>query len=111
VEGGYETVDEALSLSTVLLGAAAAGVVVSLWAVNDFAPLLLMRRFYEELVATATPAHALRVAMPSVRDLSLGPPERPPALRANGELATVGRSDEERPRRALPVGRFVLSGA
>jgi CHAT domain-containing protein len=68
---GYETVDEALSLGTVLLGAGAAGAITSLWAVNDFATGLLMSRFYEELVADATPARALRAAMLWLRDLPL----------------------------------------
>ena len=68
---GYETVDEALSLGTVLLGAGAAGAVTSLWAVNDFATGLLMSRFYEKLVKGATPARALRTAMLWLRDLPL----------------------------------------
>jgi CHAT domain-containing protein/tetratricopeptide (TPR) repeat protein len=69
---GYETADESLALSTVFLAAGAAGVVASLWAVDDYATALLMSRFYEALSDTAgnNPARALRLAQLWLRDLS-----------------------------------------
>ena len=67
---GYGTSDEVLALSTVLIGAGAAGVVASLWSVDDYATALLMVRFYEELVATPSdPARALQIASLWLRDL------------------------------------------
>jgi CHAT domain-containing protein len=119
ISPGYETVDEVLSLSTILLGAGAAGAVASLWAVNDFATALLMSRFYEELVAGATAAHALRVAMLWVRDVPLGEAiayaEARPALRAHGDrvaTAARGTSPEKLPFAAPSLwAAFVLNGA
>lgn len=46
---GYESVDEVLALGTVFIGAGAATVVMSLWAVDDYPTALLMSRFYEVL--------------------------------------------------------------
>jgi len=74
---GYETADESLSLSTVFLGAGAAGVISSLWEVNDYATSLLMTRFYEELVRDpASPAQALRTAQLWLRHLTAEDEER-----------------------------------
>jgi CHAT domain-containing protein/tetratricopeptide (TPR) repeat protein len=91
VIGEYETVEESLALSTVLLGAGAAGVVATLWQVNDYATSLLMARFYEELVARPqAPAHALRIAQLWLRDLNEDEERdyaaRHPALRARGDV-------------------------
>ncbi|MBN1877645.1 MAG: CHAT domain-containing protein [Anaerolineae bacterium] len=44
---GTELPDEVVSLPTGLLQAGVAGVVASMWAVNDFSTALLMMRFYE----------------------------------------------------------------
>jgi CHAT domain-containing protein len=89
---GYEAIDEALSLGTVLLGAGAAGVITSLWPVNDFATALLMSKLYEELVGGATPARALRVATLWVRSLpfedALAYAEARPALRRHADQST-----------------------
>lgn len=64
------TADEVLALSSVFLAAGAAGVVASLWTVDDYGTSLLMARFYEELVATPdSPARALRAAQLWLRDL------------------------------------------
>src|SRR5665811_2382966 len=52
VIAGHEATDEALALSTVFLGAGAAGVIASLWSVEDYATSLLMVRFYEALIHT-----------------------------------------------------------
>ena len=69
---GYETADEALALSTVFLGAGAAGVVASLWSVDDYGTSLLMARFYEHLVPNPdNPAGALRAAQLWLRDLTV----------------------------------------
>ena len=70
VIAGYETIDESLAFSTLFLGAGAAGVVATLWSVEDYATSLLMTRFYEELVGTPdVPARALRAAQLWLRDL------------------------------------------
>lgn len=67
----YEGADEALSLSSIFLAAGVAGVVASLWSVDDYATRFLMGRFYEELVATPeNPARALRYAQIWLRDLT-----------------------------------------
>jgi len=116
---GYETVDEALSLSTVLLGAGAAGAVASLWAVDDFATRVLMSRFYEEIIAGATPPHALRRAMLWVRDLSIDEADAyanaRPALRSRDEQDVTiagGGGHTERPFAAPRLwAGFTLSGA
>jgi len=66
-----ESTDEALTLSSVFLAAGAAGVVASLWKVDDYSTTLLMLRFYENLAATPErPARALRAAQLWLRDLS-----------------------------------------
>ncbi len=71
VIAGHEATDEALALSTVFLGAGAAGVVASLWSVDDYATSLLMVRFYEALTDMPDdPAQALRVAALWLRDLN-----------------------------------------
>lgn len=115
---GYETVDEALSLSTVFLGAGAAGAVASLWAVNDFATALLMSRFYEGLADGHAPAHALRVAMLWVRDLPVDEAveyaNSRPTLRAQGARAAsnLRAADLERPFGNPSFwAAFTLSGA
>lgn len=68
---GYEAIDEALSLGTVLLGAGATGAITSLWPVNDFATSLLMCRLYDELARGTSPARALRIATLWLRDVPL----------------------------------------
>jgi CHAT domain-containing protein len=74
---GYETVDQALSLATVFLGAGAADVVATLWPVRDDATALLMSRFYEALLRDLAspetdlrPSAALREAQLWLRDLT-----------------------------------------
>jgi len=115
---GYETIDEGLSLGTVLLGAGAAGAVASLWAVNDFATALMMSRFYEELASGATPAGALRVAMLWLRDLPLDGAvtyvKDRPELRGHAARAetAAGGDSVDRPFHAPSLwAAFVLSGA
>ncbi|HTA97818.1 MAG TPA: CHAT domain-containing protein [Solirubrobacteraceae bacterium] len=71
VIAGHEATDEALALSTIFLGAGAAGVIASLWSVDDYATSLLMVRFYEALIHTPEdPAQALRIAALWLRDLT-----------------------------------------
>jgi CHAT domain-containing protein len=71
VIAGHEATDEALALSTVFLGAGAAGVIASLWSVEDYATSLLMVRFYEALIDKPDdPAQALRIAALWLRDLT-----------------------------------------
>lgn len=114
---GYETVDEALSLGTVLIGAGAAGAIASLWSVDDFATALLMSRFYDEMAAGATPAHALRIAALWLRDLPRADAEAyadtRPALRAKAERAGgLGIGEQEQPFASTRLwAPFVLSGA
>jgi CHAT domain-containing protein len=70
---GYSTADESLTLASLFVGAGAAGVVATLWAVDDYATALLMSRFYENLIAgdlAAMPAAALREAQLWLRELS-----------------------------------------
>jgi tetratricopeptide (TPR) repeat protein len=104
---GYETVDQALSLGTVFLGAGAAAAVATLWPVDDYATALLMCHFYESYLgsddaATAgRPAAALRAAQLWLRDLTPEAEERyledHPTLRhhrdssrAHGDMRRVG---------------------
>lgn len=70
--GGLDAADEALALGNVLIGAGAAGIVSSLWAVDDQATAVLMTRFYDEFMKHGRPASALRSAMLWLRDASDG---------------------------------------
>lgn len=65
----YDQIDESLGLASAFLAAGAAGVVSTLWAVDDFAAALVVSRFYEELWGTnASPEVALRTAQLWLRD-------------------------------------------
>ena len=120
IAAGYDTVDEVLSLSSVLLAAGAAGAIASYWKVDDYATRLLMTRFYEELTTTPDhPAQALRAAQLWLRELTweeethyrtshpvLGGERRP----ASCARAIAGPEDR---RLSSPLywGAFALSGA
>jgi CHAT domain-containing protein len=115
---GYESADEVLSLGSMFLAAGAAGVVATLWSVDDYATALLMSRFYEFLgdPASAGPAVALRNAQLWLRALTLDEEEEylstHEILRAR--RATRGRSgDEESPPYSSITmwAAFVYSGA
>ncbi len=74
---GYETVDEVLGIGTAFLWAGAAGVVATLWPVDDYATALVMCRFYELLAhqleaapGGINPAAALRGAQLWLRSLT-----------------------------------------
>ena len=66
---GTELPDEVISLPTGLLQAGAAGVVGSLWSVNDFSTAMLMMRFYEAWREEGqTPPEALHTAQCWLRE-------------------------------------------
>jgi CHAT domain-containing protein len=97
--GAHEIADEVLSLATILIGAGAAGVVASLWAVNDYATAVLMSRFYEFLANGEPAPRALRNAQLWLRDLSdteAGAPETrvriPVAVPFKRSVAPGGRT-------------------
>jgi tetratricopeptide (TPR) repeat protein len=60
--------DEVISLPTGLLQAGAAGIIASLWAVDDAATVFLMLRFYDLWSAGGHPAGALDTAQRWLRD-------------------------------------------
>jgi CHAT domain-containing protein len=63
--------DEVFSLSSALLAGGSAGVIASLWPVDDFATALLMARSYEVLINDRMrPPEALRRAQLWLRDLT-----------------------------------------
>lgn len=126
---GYETADEGLGLATAFVGAGAAGVIASLWLVDDYATALLMSRLYELLVPIdeagtlgPDPAGALRAAQLWLRRLTLEDEEvylhDRPALRAHRERSAqrtgwrVGESHASLPYSALEYwAPFVFIGA
>ncbi|MBP2328010.1 CHAT domain-containing protein [Kibdelosporangium banguiense] len=66
---GTDLPDEALGLPTGLLHAGVAGVVASLWAVNDLSSAILMTEFYRRWYRSdSSPARALRDAQQWLRD-------------------------------------------
>ena len=66
---GYEEADESLSLASAFIAAGAAGVVSTLWSVDDFATALVITRFYEGLFGESkSPTAALREAQLWMRD-------------------------------------------
>ncbi len=98
--------DELLGLARAVLAAGAAGVVVTLWAVDDVSSALLMGRFYERLLAGGDPATALHDAQQWLRAL-----DRDGARTAYGLLreSVATRADVDpdavAERRVAPVGR------
>ena len=68
---GYDAIDESLGLASAFIAAGAAGVVSTLWAVDDFAAALIVSKFYEGIfVANKPSAEALRDAQLWVRNAS-----------------------------------------
>lgn len=119
---GHETPDEVLSLGNLFLAAGAAGVVSTLWTVDDYATALLMSRFYERLAIGALPSSALRAAQLWLRDLSDDAEDEylaeRPALRAHRDAheSRVGGGqqmcDDSRRFAARAIwAPFVFSGA
>ena len=65
----YHAVDEALGIATAFVAAGAAGVISTLWEVDDRATALIVFRFYEGIfIAKRSPAAALREAQLWIRD-------------------------------------------
>lgn len=68
VPQGYEEVDESLGLATAFIAAGAAGVVSTLWSIDDCAAALIISKFYEGLFEEGLPpAAALRQAQLWIR--------------------------------------------
>ena len=98
-----DAADEALALSNVIIAAGAAGVVASLWNVNDYATAVLMTQMYQ-LMAQQTdlpPAHALRDASLWLRGLTVAD-ER--AFLADNPTLEAACSDRNRERLATASG-------
>lgn len=111
----YEAADEALGLSTAFLAAGAAGVVATLWPVDDYSTALLMSRFYESLIETGSrpghphggdPAAALRAAQLWLRALT--PEDEETYLDRHPQLKARRSARQARPGAtvtALPMPR------
>jgi len=126
----YEAADVALGLSTAFLAAGAAGVVATLWPVDDYSTALLMSRFYESLIETGSrpghphggdPAAALRAAQLWLRALTPEDEEtyldRHPQLKArrSARQARPGRYSYRSPDAPYSIrshwAAFVFTGA
>ena len=69
VAQSYHEIDECFSLASAFIAAGVAGVVSTLWAVDDFATALVMYKFYEGMLNHGlSPATALRKAQLWLRD-------------------------------------------
>jgi CHAT domain-containing protein len=99
---GYEDADEALSLGSRSSLWAPTGVVSTLWAIDDWATMLLMSRFYELLRDANDPATALREAQ---LWLQLLRPEQEDAYLATRPLLGASREERQRRSRELRGGR------
>lgn len=86
--------DELLGLPRALLYAGAPAVICTLWEADDRVALLVMYHLYRELLAGASPAEGLRVAVTTVR-----------ALPAREVLALLARLGEQWPE---SLGRIAL---
>lgn len=108
---GYYTADEALALSTVFIGAGAAGTVASLWAVDDYVTALLMSRFYDGLASESRtrPAHALRQAQLWLRELSADAEEQ--YLKGRATLRRLRETRRDRGSNASTAGNDQPYGA
>jgi CHAT domain-containing protein len=116
---GYATIDEGFGIATAFIVAGAAGVVSTLWTIDDLATALMMSRFYELLADGAAPARALREAQLWLRSVRADEVVRytrsRPILQAQ-RATKAGRfeegSDESRPYGAYEFwAPFVLTGA
>jgi CHAT domain-containing protein len=65
-----EMPDEVIGLPAAFLEAGAAGVVGSLWPVEDGSTMLLMKQFYRRLLVGIAPAEALRQAQRALRTMT-----------------------------------------
>lgn len=117
-QGGYYAVDESLGLASAFIAAGAAGVVSTLWSVEDFPTALVISRFYEGLfVANMPPATALRHAQIWVRDADEATVDayvsRQPTLRTvrSRSASSVVSSGAARYSAPSCWAAFVFSGA
>ncbi len=68
---GQDLIDEAISLPSGLLQAGVAGVIASMWDVNELSTMELMVRFYDALNRGKTAPCGLRLAQQLVRDTTI----------------------------------------
>ena len=122
---GYDAADEVLTLGAMFVAAGAAGVVSTLWSIEDFPTALLMSRFYEQLQEglVGDPAGALRGAQLWLRSLTPDEEDRylatRPVLRTQrgerrptgAETATEAQDDGRLYANITTWGAFVFSGA
>jgi CHAT domain-containing protein len=92
--GGQAAPDEIIGLPAALFQAGAAGVIASQWKVSEQAALLIMRKFYDQLDAGASPARALTTAQNWLRTAT-----KDELIAAYPSLFTVAR---RAPGRRLP---------
>lgn len=117
-QGGYEAVDESLDLASAFVAAGAAGVVSTLWSVDDFAAALIISKFYEGLFLSGKPpATALRDAQIWVRDADAAAVDvyastRAPLRALRGRRGSPAPSSGPSPYSAPSFwAAFVFSGA
>jgi CHAT domain-containing protein len=122
---GYDAADEVLTLGAMFVAAGAAGVVSTLWSIEDFPTALLMSRFYEQLQEglVGDPAGALRGAQLWLRSLTPDEEDRylatRPVLRTQrgerrptGAETATGAQDDGRLYADITTWcAFVFSGA
>jgi len=115
---GYDAIDESLGLASAFIAAGAAGVVSTLWEVDDFVAALIVSKLYEGIfVANKPPAEALRDAQLWMRAASDDAIDayvssRAPLRAMRGACRSAAASDGSPPH-ADPScwAGFVFSGA
>ncbi|MCY3567564.1 MAG: CHAT domain-containing protein [Chloroflexi bacterium] len=115
---GYDAIDESLGLASAFIAAGAAGVVSTLWAVDDFAAALIVSKLYQGIfVANKSPAEALREAQLWVRNASddaidAYTSSRAPLRALRGTRHSPGASDGSPPHASPSCwAGFAFSGA
>ncbi|MXY85184.1 MAG: CHAT domain-containing protein [Chloroflexi bacterium] len=118
VAQGYGDIDECFSLASAFIAAGAAGVVSTLWAVDDFATALVMYKFYDGMLNhDMLPATALRKAQLWLRDST--EPEIDVLASGHAALRTLSRQRSSAPPSSEPTpysarsfwAAFTLQGA
>ena len=114
---GYNEVDESLGLASAFIAAGAAGVVSTLWEVDDFAAALIVSKFYEGIWdANKNPATALREAQLWMRGADDDLIDDYVSSRAPLRALCGGRRASSAPKESAPYGSpsiwaaFVFSG-